>query len=170
MQEILTAQVVINFAASALGALGAGYVGVRFGLYRLRRERGFDQRLAWYKEMLGALHDAAKLIDELRETSPDLRDVVRTDPTAALRVRRFDLALAEARAYATQRSIAALNRTAQSFVQLGEGEIETQTDFNTALEAMLQASEALSDEVRTHLGLEKVSESVWPFERLRPSS
>jgi hypothetical protein len=38
-------------AASALGALAAGFWGVRIGLKKLRTERAFEKQVAWYHEL-----------------------------------------------------------------------------------------------------------------------
>src|SRR4051794_39318251 len=48
-------QAVWNLAAGALGALAAGFYGVRFGLTKFRGERAFDQRLDWYRSMADSI-------------------------------------------------------------------------------------------------------------------
>jgi hypothetical protein len=46
-------------AASALGTLLAGAIGLRFAAARFRGERAFDRRLEWYERMLRSFVDFA---------------------------------------------------------------------------------------------------------------
>lgn len=43
--------ILLSMAASAFGALAAGFWGVRIGLKKLRTERAFEKQVAWYHEL-----------------------------------------------------------------------------------------------------------------------
>ena len=165
----LITQTIIGFVASALGASLAGYAGVWFGLSRTRLERGFDQRLAWSKDMLRALHATAQGIDDIGET--DSAEAAERRLDAMLhdsRVETFNLLVAEARAYASPRALEALNRAAELIGTISKADPETPADMRSMLarqlDALRMASEALCDDARAHLRLEPVVESSWPFD------
>lgn len=157
---------IVNAVSAAAGALLAGYAGVRFGLMRVRSERAFDQRLGWYKEMLAALHSVAKLLDE--HDSPAF-DVLQASDPLHLRIQRFDLAVAEARAYATEQSLRAIAITADAFQALPR--VQQSDDpkrvILLALNSLRDASEALCDDIRGHLGLEETHIRSWPYGALQ---
>jgi hypothetical protein len=48
---IAIAPVVLSMAASAVGALAAGVLGVRIGLKKVKLERAFEKQLTWYQEL-----------------------------------------------------------------------------------------------------------------------
>lgn len=162
-------QALINFGASAVGALIAGYAGVWFGIARLRRERGFDQRLTWLRDMIQALHGVARSIDAIGqagtiEAMMPLFDSTLVDP----RIERFDVLVAEARAYASSTSLSALHHAATTFRARSAAPVlntpsELRAELAHQLEALRRASEALCDDVRQHLGLEPALLSSWPF-------
>lgn len=120
LSDLNIAQAVLTFVASPAGALVAGFAGVWFGMARVKRERGFDQRLAWHKEMLESLHRVAKWIDAVGEAEGDDRIALASDPSLHVKVERFDVLVAEARAYATPSTVAALNRIAKGFDEMNE--------------------------------------------------
>ena len=169
MSDAVTIQTVVSFVASAVGALVAGYAGVWFGLARLKRERGYDQQLAWSKEMLQALHAVARLLDNIGEAgSPEATALLETDPTRVAEIKRFDLVFAEARAYATPKALSALAVVASFFRAINAepdpaSAEQIQARLGHHLDALRRASEALCDDVRAHLGLEAATESSWPF-------
>ena len=170
MPDVLTAQLASSFFASAVGALLAGYTGVWFGLARMKRERGFEQRLTWSREMLRALHLVAGWVDAIGEAESEdevsaLVEGLARDP----RLVQFNLHVAEARAYASPRALAALNIASGHFDRINVGaDPETAADQRAILvaqlEALRSASEAIADDLRGHLGLERATESSWPFD------
>lgn len=59
-------QSIVTFASSATGALLAGYLGVYFGRKKLREERAFDRRLAWYENARTVIHDLSDYFARLQ--------------------------------------------------------------------------------------------------------
>lgn len=169
MADINIAQLIANFTASGLGALVAGYAGVWFAIARTKRERSFDQRLAWYRDILSSLHEVAEWADNVWEAETEEERTQLLDSSDSdLQEKQFEILVAAARAYATPEAIAALNKAAHKFHQLGDGpapvsQEELKVFLADLLDALREASESLADEIRQHLGLERVQEGSWPF-------
>lgn len=156
----------LSLLSSGVGSLLAGFFGVRWALFRLKRERGFEQRSLWYRDMLSSVHHMAHLFDEARSDASI--QAINKDPRTWERVERFSLLIAEARAYAPRSTIEALGRMRVAFQEVARGpdarnQQERRDVTVKALDAMKAASESLSDDLRRHFGLETVEASSWPY-------
>lgn len=162
-------QVVVTFLASSLGALVAGYAGVRFAMARLRRERSFDRRLTWYEEMLSATYELAVKFDDLSELDPNETDVYAWyDAQMRSHEARFNGLVAAATAYGTPSSCEALRKAVGTLLHRVETldpkvEEAQQQLICTASAVLRESAKHLASEMRLQLGLEPIREDVWPL-------
>jgi hypothetical protein len=165
-------QILAGFVASGAGTLLAAYVGIRFGLKKLRRERAFEKQLEWY-ETLGrtifVLHNRQNSLRVfLREKTPGIDVGALIEELASLSFQFQELATM-AEMYAPEETcrvvldgLSEMNRLgATSFAPAGGAS----DDMNASTAAMEQSIRILrtiggciARDMRGHLGLKSLSE------------
>lgn len=151
-------EILVPFLSSSLGALIAGYLGVRFGVARLRRERAFDRRLEWYEKVVRTIHDVVTK-GEMVFHIPDEATRQQFYQEMSGAVARFGALTAEAKLYcskigyhALSHALGELARIAPSFSS-PDPAVAYQAQ-QESVEILLTASDALAADVRGQLGLE----------------
>jgi len=162
MSDILT-QPALSLVASAIGALLAGYYGVRFGLRQYRAERAMDRRLAWYSEL-------AEVTQKLLNRNRSLQFFIAEggapksvkgllDELAALSFRFQELAMM-AEFYAAPDTVEVIEQTLSLLDRLG-GEMSRGHDAGKrdgaaqeSIRVIHAASRLLARDVRREFGLE----------------
>jgi hypothetical protein len=165
---------IASFAASAAGALVAGYSGVLWALRRRRAERAFDRRIEWTEEMHAALHAAAHAFDRLWNISgfPDAPqlEVDQADREADTAYREVRRLAAARKLYAPPRTAVRLDRALDEIntilvravaTRYSESS-ETRSDRHLLLAAwMRDAADVLTDDVHVYLGYVPLWRRVW---------
>lgn len=152
-----------NVLVSAVGALLAGYFGVRFGISRLRSERAFDRTLGWYEEMISALDRAIWALEPLfadnlpgppMSSNPvfvEFKESLIAVRTTASRMVIYARPAGASSVLSVVKRIYALPRSEENGQPLPLSIYEN--TLQELKDALQFAVSELSDEVRTHLGL-----------------
>ena len=167
MEEFNATQAVWNLAASALGALVAGFFGVRWGLQKQRGERAFDRRLEWYEKTHAALIDLSLALGisvtyrRRNVPYPAKAEAWARTEEAFFRVRNL---APTAEIYATRevaeslyRAVLGMNSHLNDAVQVADVGLNDRVDnYIVAAEAsadnLVQCADAIAAEARSHLG------------------
>lgn len=160
-------------AAAAVGAFVAAYLGFRYAMTRLKKERAFDRRLEWYENTCRLLTDVAGKLNwaagaDLVGGAPEERARAWAEENAGLAsLRGIEVsaemyasdgayqALAEAMndVTSTARSVWIASRVANTRVD--EGRL-----YEICRKLLYHAASRLATDIRDHLDLEPVS-SEW---------
>lgn len=168
--EIL--KLMLGFFASGIGAALAGYLGVRFALSKIRRERAFDRRLEWIERMLRELHHTSTAI-AMAMASENKSEEEQEEAWSKVWILGESLLplSGEKDLYATPQAFAAIRGCMRDFqvVALTQAayRIEQDTHVRRELKSMMvqclismrAAGYQLALEARSHLGLEPLTES-----------
>jgi hypothetical protein len=151
--------------SSLIGAVAAVALGVWFAVSNIRKERGFDRRLAWCESMMAALTEAGVAVTSAAAAeNADAAEECWTDAMGAYE-RLIPLA-AQRDLYAPLEGVkaigdflAALRKLIQAHLD-SHGPDPVQRDVEVCLRALRHAASSLVELARDHLGLEKLPEGA----------
>jgi hypothetical protein len=160
MTELDVLKTLAPIVGAAIGSLIAGFGGVWFGLARLRKERAFDRRLAWYEQTVRVIYEIVTKSNMLFAI-PDLetRRVVYQQLSEA--VARFGALTAESKLYCGPAAYSFLAKALDQLAALTLGfssgdEAAGVHAHRASIDVLLEASDALAADVRAQLGLKQL--------------
>jgi hypothetical protein len=151
--------------ASLIGSVAAVALGVWFALLKIRRERGYDRRLAWCESMMDALTEAGIAVTSA--TAAENEEAAEECWTETLRAYERLIPLAAQRdLYAPLQGVEAIGAFLKALRRLIQAHLDShlsnpvQQDAKPCLVALRHAANSLVGLAREHLGLEKLPEGA----------
>ena len=164
---------------NAISALFGAWVGARFAVARIRKERAFEKRLAWYELFHGELKNVMEALVQVIHTQ---RREGLTDNTRLLwqqlaqRLPAFGRVATDAEFYAPNKTLATVRKAVEDLASFRLGLPSREEDPQAWLDRAIQVRDLLraaiiliSQDVREHIGLEPMDISLLRRDTIPPA-
>lgn len=155
----------LGVLSSLIGAVAAVALGVWFAVSNIRKERGYDRRLAWCESMMAALTEAGIAVTSA--AAAENADAAEECWTETIRAYERLIPLAAQRdLYAPLQGVEAISAFLAALGRLIQAHLDShrpnpvQKDVEVCLRALRHAANSLVELARDHLGLEKLPEGA----------
>jgi len=160
----------LTILLNAVSALAGAWIGARWALVRVRRERAFERRLVWYEQFHAVLKPiqnafgAALVTHALEGPTPNAREQWRKIGDVIMPIAD---AATDAEFYAPNKTIATVRRVVEDLrsfpLRAGQFDQDPKAWLDAARavnDRLREASVLLAQDVREHLGLEPIDMNV----------
>ncbi len=155
----------LGVLSSLIGSVAAVALGVWFAVSNIRKERGYDRRLAWCESMMAALTEAGIAVTSA--AAAENADAAEECWTETIRAYERLIPLAAQRdLYAPLQGVEAISGFLAALGRLIQAHLDShlpnpvQKDVEVCLRALRHAANSLVELARDHLGLEKLPEGA----------